>query len=191
MEEIIRGVRELFGERRKIKYADLETSHGKSSNIDDESLIKGEKKRLNDEFERDKKRDKDKIKKAYDLITNYWQSMEPPKQDEANFMLFLQGQKRCFRFCFEDDKLVKRTIGLSEDDKTILSGEGFKIIQTPHSNRIFLIGGDDHPYSTYEFDLKTNEFLTAIDDDENYRIFVPLGIGRSHHSLAATSGMIF
>jgi len=78
-----------------------------------------------------------------------------------------------------------------KESRDIVRTDGFKVIQTPLSNRIFLIGGNSHPYGTYEFDLQNKRFFDEMDDDDMPRIFVPLGLGRSYHSLVATSGLIY
>lgn len=118
-------------------------------------------------------------------------TLEPPVQNESNFVLFMQNQHYVIKFFLESNRLVKQTVSLSFDQRSIVQSDGFKVIQTPCTNRIFLIGGDDHPYDTFEFDIKNNRFFDEMDDEGMPRIFLPLDIGRSHHSLAATSGLIF
>ena len=159
-------------------------------NGNDKDAFEEQKSKLEQRKKCDMDKDNDRIRKAYRLIKGYKDSLEPPSANEANFMLFKQGLKIWYKFTIEENILVKRTIKLKQDDKNIISGEGFKVIQTPHSNRVFLIGGNDHPFDTYEFDLKRNKFFPQEDEDGMPRIFMGLRVGRSHHSLAATSGMI-
>lgn len=54
---------------------------------------------------------------------------------------------------------------------------------------MFVIGGEGNPWGTFEFDLDSGKFLPEVNE---YGVaFVPLNYGRSYHSLAATSGLIY
>lgn len=75
--------------------------------------------------------------------------------------------------------------------RPLIQADGFKIVQTPLSNRVFLVGGDANPWGTFEFDLKQNKFLPEGKLKGDKDLLEPLTIGRSHHSLAATCGLIF
>mmetsp|Transcript_37688 Transcript_37688/g.43303 ORF Transcript_37688/g.43303 Transcript_37688/m.43303 type:complete len:184 (+) Transcript_37688:926-1477(+) len=124
------------------------------------------------------------------LFKEFAVTSEDAVQDDNHFLYFYKFDRKFVHFQFSPEKgIVAETRQLKDAySRNILRTDGFKVIQTPLSNRIFLIGGDDHPHGTFEFDLKNNCFFP---EDEMPRLFVSLTYGRSHHSLAATSGLIF
>lgn len=136
------------------------------------------------------------IKTELALIRDYPHTLEPPSSDQNTFVMFKKFDKMYTQFKFEK---LKINPGISKElhksSRKLVQADGFKIIQTPLSNRIFLIGGDEDAWGTYEFDPKEQRFLErnqlkSTDGDERFLI-MNIGIGRSHHSLAATSGLIF
>jgi hypothetical protein len=178
-----------FAVRRDQKRVETTEEYKNSYEDSPDDKIDSSLKILEAEYLKDQQKDDDRIKKAYRLVKEFWMTLEAPVQNECNFMMFLQKQRYCVKFSLAENKLTKRTISLSHSQSHIVDNDGFKVIQTPHSNRVFLIGGDDHPYGTFEFDLEKSRFFD--DEESQERCFLPLDIGRSHHSLAATSGMIF
>ena len=127
-----------------------------------------------------------------ELIKNYHNTLENPAQDQNLFLKFKKFDKTFSLFKFNKNVVNPGTQKkLHKHSRQLIQADGFKIIQTPLTNRIFLIGGDANPWGTFEFDLSTNRFLPQGKLKDNRELICPLAIGRSHHSLAATSGLIF
>ena len=132
------------------------------------------------------------IKQEMDLITDYPNTLEPPTQDDNFFVMFKMFDKHIRHFSFVNGKVESKRLSLQKDhSRNVVKTSGFKVIQTPLSNRIFLIGGDDQPWSTFEYDSANHRFLPEYELKGGAELILPLGVGRSHHSLAATSGLIF
>ncbi|CAI2386875.1 unnamed protein product [Moneuplotes crassus] len=143
-----------------------------------------------------KLRDEEKInlaiKEAVNRIENYPETLEPPAPDQNEFIKFKKFDKIFTLFKF-NNKVVNPGIQkkVHKHSRPLIQADGFKIVQTPLSNRVFLIGGDANPWGTFEFDLEQNKFLPEKKLKGDKDIIVPLSIGRSHHSLSATCGLIF
>lgn len=189
--KILIDVRKNFHEKRCQKKLEYEHKLNELANSVNEEELAADLADKEAKHENDKEKDQDRIKRGFKIIKEFDIKLEPPKQEETNFMLFKQAQKRWFKFTIQDDKLVRQTIPLWNEDRKILDGHGFKIIQTPNSNRVFLIGGTANCLSTFEFDLSKNRFFPEYYENGDSRIVFPLMVGRSYHSLAATSGLIF
>ena len=148
---------------------------------------------IDEETQRFKDKWDEEGKKIAELFKFMHTTTEDATQDDNNFVFFLNSDVKYTHFKFDPEKGIesKRKNFNDTYSKDIIRTDGFKVIQTPLSNRIFVIGGNEHPFGTYEFDIENSWFFPEEDDDDMPRIFIPLGIGRSHHSLAATSGLIY
>lgn len=141
------------------------------------------------------------------MIEKFPETLEPPTQDQNMFVKFQKFDKTFMYFQFKNNIVnpgEKRK--LSKVSRQLIQADGFKIIQTPLSNRIFLIGGNANPWSTFEFHLDSRQFvpegelrgIITVNKETSKKelrgeqeLIVPLAIGRSHHSLTATRGLIF
>ena len=132
------------------------------------------------------------VQKHMDLIKSFPDNMEPPQQDQNTFVHFKAYGKKFDVFTFNKAKIEMQSKSIEKGhSRDILKSEGFKVIQTPISNRIFLIGGSADPWGTYEFNVKEKRFYPKGKLKGGDDLIISLGIGRVHHSLAATSGLIF
>jgi len=132
------------------------------------------------------------LEKEMDLIINYPNTLEPPTQDQNEFLKFKKFDKIFTLFKFNKKVINPGTqLKLHRHSRPLIQADGFKIIQTPLTNRVFLVGGDANPWGTFEFDLETKRFLPEGKLKGGRDLINPLAFGRSHHSLAATSGLIF
>lgn len=142
---------------------------------------------------------KDNVDKFMEVLRSYPHTLEPPSQEEMQFVMFKAFDKSFKVFKFIKDKVDAQTITLSKkgDSRSVVKTKGFQVIQTPVTNRIFLVGGEENPWGTFEFDIKARRFypIDHTRPDKGSKnpnpINVPLAIGRVNHSLVATPGLIF
>jgi hypothetical protein len=198
MEEILNKVQDNFDFRMAKFEEDTLNQRKKTAKEKNEELPEENIKQFKDYIADIRSQEKRKtfIREELDLIKNYPYTLQSPSKDQNNFVMFKKFDKMYTHFKFEKQKInpgVQQK--LHKTSRSLVQADGFKIIQTPLSNRIFLVGGDEDAWGTYEFDPVKKRFLDrnqlkSSKDDEKYLI-MNIGIGRSHHSLAATSGLIF
>ncbi|CAI2387301.1 unnamed protein product [Moneuplotes crassus] len=143
-----------------------------------------------------KLKDEDKVRLSIqelcELVQSFPKKLEPPSQDQNMFVKFRKFDKSFTYFQFKKNIVNPgEQRKLAKASRPLIQSDGFKIIQTPLSNRVFLVGGDSNPWGTFEFDLENRKFLPEGELKNEQELEVPLSIGRSHHSLVATCGLIF
>lgn len=72
------------------------------------------------------------------LIRHYPETLEPPKRNENRFVMFMTADKKYYDLCFLGEKIICESKVLKgKESSDIVKAHGMKVIQTPHSNRIF------------------------------------------------------